>query len=252
MSIARLAYSTAKWLLFPGINLHARLRYRVIGSQIGCGSPPENRWVLDAGCGNGMLALRAYLRGNNVIAVSIKEGEISRNRDFFNNYLKIPKEKLRFLVHDLYEIDMLGQEFDEIVCCEVLEHIRDDRKVCSAFFKILKPGGILHLCCPNAEHPDNMNHELDTEESGGHVRPGYTEAQYRTLLEPLGFQVGPTIGLGGKLRQSLNKAILRIEKRLGLFAAVLFFLAVSPMLIVDEKAPRIPYSLYVRASKPAS
>ncbi|MEM4188453.1 MAG: class I SAM-dependent methyltransferase [Candidatus Hadarchaeum sp.] len=239
-----------KWLLFPGVNLHARLRYRVIPSFFDSNSVDYPRRILDAGCGNGMLSYQAYLRGNSVLGVSIKEGEIRRNRELFNVWLRIPEERLCFQVYNLYDIGNLGLTFDEIICCEVLEHIRDDHRICESFFEILNPGGVLHLCCPNADHPDNQSQELDDSESGGHVRPGYTWESYRRLLEPIGFELSPAIGLGGPIRQRLNRYITQFQQQVGLGPAILFFLISYPLLALDADNPRVPYSLYIRARKP--
>lgn len=241
-----------KWLLYPGINLHARLRYRAIGREI---RPPLNGTsglVLDAGCGNGMLTYQAYLKGNRALGVSIKPGEIERNRRHFNEYLGISDDWLKFEVYNLYKVEDLGAGFDQIICSEVLEHITEDARVCQAFWKILKPGGILHLCCPNAEHPDNVVHELDHTESGGHVRPGYTEATFRSLLEPIGFEIIAVNGVGGPLRQSLNKLIRGCETVLGLGPAIGVFLMVNWLTFVDQRRPRVPYSIYVQAQKRSS
>src|SRR3990172_8126923 len=150
-----------KWQLFPGLNLHARLRFRVLPEKFQGPENGEERLVLDAGCGNGMLAYQSYLKGNRVIGVSIKQGEVARNKKLFNAYLGIPEERLTFAVHNLYDIPSLGRRFDEIICTEVLEHIERDDEICRIFFEILKPGGVLHLCCPNADHPDNQSHTLD-------------------------------------------------------------------------------------------
>ena len=120
-----------------------------------------------------MLSYQSYLKGNRVTGVSIKEGEVARNKVLFNDYLGIPEDRLTFAVHNLYEIQSLNRRFDEIICTEVLEHIERDQEVCRLFFEILKPGGVLHLCCPNADHTDNQSHMLDESESGGHVRAGY-------------------------------------------------------------------------------
>jgi 2-polyprenyl-3-methyl-5-hydroxy-6-metoxy-1,4-benzoquinol methylase len=161
-----------KWLLFPGLNLHARLRNRVLPANFASPRNGESRLVLDAGCGNGMLAYQSYLRGNRGLGISIKTGEVERNRRLFHAVLKVPEERLRFEVMNLHDLESLGMEFDEIICTEVLEHIADDRRVCESFYHALKPGGVLHLCCPNADHPDNQTHSLDKHEAGGHVRSG--------------------------------------------------------------------------------
>src|SRR5262245_58079026 len=123
-----------KWLLFPGINLHARLRFRVIPRFFGRPMGNDERTVLDAGCGNGMLSYQSFRKGNRVIGISIKEGEVKRNKRLFNEVHGIPEERLQFRVHNLYDVASIGMEFDEIICTEVLEHIERDQDVCRAFF----------------------------------------------------------------------------------------------------------------------
>lgn len=59
-----------KWLLFPGINLHARLPYRVLPQFLPMPKDPDAT-VLDAGCGNGMLTYQAYRKGYRAIGVSM-------------------------------------------------------------------------------------------------------------------------------------------------------------------------------------
>lgn len=241
-----------KWLLFPGINLHARLRCRTLPGYFNSPRNGESRSVLDAGCGNGMLSYQSCLKGNRVIGVSIKEGEIARNRKLFNQYHGIPEERLSFRVHNLYDLNSLGVQFDEIICTEVLEHIERDDEVCRSFFDVLKPGGVLHLCCPNADHPDHRDYHLDEDESGGHVRAGYTYATYRTLLEPIGFEVSEPIGLGGGLRQSCNKRIIRAQEIGGLALGMPLFALLWPLSLFDTRPPKMPYSLYVRAVRPVA
>jgi SAM-dependent methyltransferase len=240
-----------KWLLFPGVNLHARLRNQVIPRHFGRPRNGEDRVVLDAGCGNGMLSYQAHLKGNRVIGVSIKD-EIGRNRKLFNEHLGIPEDRLCFRDMNLYNIESMSERFDEIICCEVMEHIKGDEQVCRAFFTILKPGGVLHLCCPNAEHSDNVNYPLDSNETGGHVRTGYTYESYRTLLEPIGFELSPPIGLGGPARQACNKRITKVYSIAGLPLAVAAFAMLAPLSLLDEHTPNFPHSLYVRANKPWS
>jgi SAM-dependent methyltransferase len=238
-----------KWLLFPGLNLHARLRNQVIPAYVGSALGGEMRFVLDAGCGNGMLAYQAYLKGNHVIGVSIKD-EVRRNRRLFNTYQAISEDRLSFRGVNLYDVASMTERFDEIICSEVLEHIRHDAEVCRSFFTLLKPGGVLHLCCPNAEHPDHISYPLDAEETGGHVRAGYTYDSFRVLLEPIGFSVSQPIGLGGPIRQACNKQITQSHVLGGIPLALLVFMVLAPWSVLDSRCPKVPYSIYVRARKP--
>lgn len=241
-----------KWWLFPGTNLNARLRYRLIPQFIQKGTDGSIRTILDAGCGNGALAYQCYQRGNRVLGVSIKD-EVARNQKLFNDKLAITKERMEFRELNLYDVDQLGEnQFDEIVCTEVMEHIRGDREVAAAYFRILKPGGILHVCCPNAEHPYHQAYPLDPDETGGHVRSGYTEKTYRELLEPLGFEVSNARGVGGYWRHKGNEWIRAVERVAGVPGGVLAFLLIWPVSLLDAVFPSTPFSLYVQARKPMS
>ncbi len=238
-----------KWLFFPGLNLNARLRYRVLPTFLGRPKPGEERLILDAGCGNGMLSYQAYKLGHKVLGVSIKD-EVLRDKQMFNQHHGIPEDRLEFRDFNLYEIDQIGMQFDEIICCEVMEHIKGDTQVCTSFFKILKPGGVLHICCPNAEHPINVHYPLDPHENGGHVRPGYTHATFKQLLEPIGFQVSEPTGLGGPIRQTCNWLITKAQHIGRMVLGIPAFLLLSWLPVLDGANPKMPFSIYVRATKP--
>ncbi len=238
-----------KWLLYPGLNLNGRLRYGFLPKQFGRPQNGEERLVLDAGCGNGMLAYQAYKLGNKVLGVSIKD-EVIRDKKLFNEHLGIPEDRLEFRDVNLYEIESLNLKFDEIICCEVMEHIKGDEQVSRSFFNILKPGGVLHICCPNSEHPINVNYPLDPHETGGHVRAGYTHATFKQLLEPIGFQVSEPIGLGGPIREACNQQITNIQLIGGLKLGIPLFFLLAPFAALDGAHPKVPFSIYVKATKP--
>jgi len=241
-----------KWLMYPGVNLHARLRYRRLPQYIGGSIDESSRRLLDAGSGNGMLSYQAFLKGNRVIGISFKSSEVSGCRQLFNQYLGIPEDRLEFAKGNLYELDFPENYFDEIVCAEVLEHLRDDDSVCRAFWRMLKPGGALHVCAPNAKHPYNAAFPLDEHESGGHVRPGYTLESYRALLEPIGFAIVEFAGLGGAVRQFFNSRIKDVQRRYGAPAGLPLFLAALLVLPFELRRSEreMPFSIYVQAVKP--
>jgi len=243
-----------KWLLYPGINLHARLRHRSLPQYFGGSDDQGPRRVLDAGSGNGMLSYQSYRKGNTVIGVSFKSSEVVGSRKLFNDFLGIPEERLRFEEGNLYDLEFPNDHFDEIICAEVLEHLRRDTEVCRSFWRILKPGGVLHICAPNAEHPYNATFPLDESESGGHVRAGYTWGSYRTLLEPIGFQLVEAVGLGGPVRQFFNWRIKEVQSRFGVIAGFPLFLSALPLLVFESRRHESerPFSLYVKAAKPAA
>jgi hypothetical protein len=84
------------------------------------------------------------------------------------------------------------------------------------------------------------------------VRPGYTVASYRSLLEPIGFELSGPVGLGGPVRQACNKRITAIQDSFGLLPGLLLFALFWPLQVLDRGRPRVPYSLFVRATKPVN
>ena len=134
--------------LMPGFDLCTRRRVSL--SRYWRSGP---RRVLDAGIGNGWFAYLAYRSGAAVHAIGNDEGQVSKAQAFYNGWLRIPEDRLRFRMLDLRALDSLDGCFDEIICYETLEHILDDRRVCAEFHRLLASRGELHVCVPNAAHP---------------------------------------------------------------------------------------------------
>lgn len=232
-----------RFLALPGTDIFTRRRTRI-----------ERNWrqgsrkVLDAGFGNGWFSYRAYLSGASVTAIAIQPALIVKARALYNDFLSIPEDRLHFLQMNLYDIDSIRDRFDEIICYETLEHIRNDRRVCQMFHSLLKPNGILHLCCPNADHPRWQRETLDQLEQGGHVRAGYTEQSYRQLLEPLGYEIDRIEGIGGPLLVFLQETVqTTVRGWIGEAGAAAIAIFAAPFVRFDGAKPRVPFSLYLRA-----
>jgi SAM-dependent methyltransferase len=235
----------AKWLFFPGLDLYTRARYRHLPRFFVKGSVK----TLDAGCGNGALAYAAYRRGNEVLGVTCSEEDVEKANVFFSA-LGVNRERLRFEVLNLYELYKLKTKFDQIICFETLEHIRDDKKIITFFYDLLNKGGVLHLCCPNAIHPAHRLGRFDNPEDGGHVRDGYTLQSYHKLLEPAGFRIEESFGIGSPALGFFDRAIRSLRDRIGDVAAVPLFLVAYPFAqLFDHLNPASPFSIYVRAVK---
>jgi SAM-dependent methyltransferase len=236
-----------KRVLFPGLDLHTRYRCRQIGSRLVKGDIE----TLDAGCGNGALSLIACAGGNRVLGVSIDEAAVARAREYAD-WTRQDPERVRFEVLNLYDLATLGRRFDQVICSETLEHISDDRAVIRAFHSALREDGVLHLCCPNAMHPSHNLGRTDGPEDGGHVRDGYTLEAYRALLEPAGFEIVETVGLGSPRLAAANRIVSRVRNRWGDALALPVFVLALPCVWLDRVDPPTPFSLYVRALKRAS
>jgi hypothetical protein len=126
---------------------------------------------------------------------------------------------------------------------------KQDHIVIQHSFDVLRPGGVLHLCCPFALHPDHHLGRVDGPEDGGHVRDGYTLQSYQSLLEPVGFLIEKSIGLGTPFLRQLDKPIRQLRNLGGDGVALPLFMLTWPLLLLDSLNPAVPYSLYVQAVK---
>jgi SAM-dependent methyltransferase len=233
-------------LIYPGLDLHTRNRASL--RRFWKTGPRD---VFDAGSGNGYFSWLAYQSGARVIAVNSDAEQVEKAREFFLGFRKADPVRLRFEQGNLYDLSSETRKFDEIICFEVLEHLRRDADVVREFYRMLRPGGLLHVCSPYRMHPRHQIEVLDLAETGGHVRSGYTEQDYRALLEPLGFQIQRVIGIGPKSVYQADRILRAIRNRVGdLFALPLFPLAL-PLLWTARLNPSTPFSLYITAVKPA-
>lgn len=241
---------SAKTLLFPGMNLHARLRYRFVPRNFNWSG--RNSKVLDVGCGNGMLSYAAWQKGAIVRGITVKESEVAGCQELFNEKKGIPETELRFEKKSMQDMRQENLSYDAVICADVLEHIMDDEGACRTLGRLLRPGGCIHLTVPNAGHPYNISFPLDREEKGGHVRPGYTAEGIRELFDPLGLVVEKVTGFGGPIRQAFNHRIKETQEKFGPASGLPLFFLSLPFLFLDTTNPKVPFSFYMRACKPYS
>lgn len=109
----------------------------------------KNDLILDIG------ALRSTLtdtRKNKVIAVDLPYDGSSRfgfQKKIINKLKK--RGNLELVFGDGQYLPFYKDNFDLIICTEVLEHIYDDKKAAAEMLRVLKPGGILLITVPHQE-----------------------------------------------------------------------------------------------------
>lgn len=203
--------------------------------------------ILDAGTGYGQYA---YFMAKNLLpceikAVDVKEDWINDCKDFFSEQ-KITN--VSFDVEDLTKINY-ENEFDLIVCVDVMEHIPDDLRVFLNFYKALKQNGFLLINTPSIFGGSDVHDEEDESFIGEHARVGYSEEELEAKLHPIGFttyQSKYTYGFWGdkawRLGIKYPMMLLNLSK---LFFVVLpfYYLITFPftliMMYLDYKSKNI-------------
>lgn len=139
------------------------------------GLDPHGKSVLDVGCGTGFFTAWYLAQGASVTGVDIAPTSVERLRERF--------PEARFLLADVSEVALEGT-FDLVNAFDVLYHVVDDERWAAAVRRLgdaVAPGGALLVTDTFAALGAIAEHNR--------MRP---LAEYRRLLEPLGFTFGWT------------------------------------------------------------
>ena len=143
-------------------------------------SPYLGQRVLEIGAGAGNLS-RFLLDRDAVMLTDYEMEYLHLLRRRFGSYENV---QIRCLDLDTFRgADLAGESIDSVVCLNVLEHIRDDRRVLAELYRLLKPGGVLVVLVP--AHPQLYS---DLDRNLGHHRR-YTQAMLVDLMREAGFSI---------------------------------------------------------------
>lgn len=243
-----------KKFLFPGLDISTRKRMKFT-KYFRFGDIE----TLDVGCGNGAFSFAAYRLGNKVLGIDFNKEKLRRTKEF-RDYIGIDDARCEFKVWSVYDLLSLNEKFDQIICFETLEHIKDDLKVIDIFAKILKPGGLLHLCTPYANRKPYYGEIISEKEDGNHIRLGYTFEQFEEMLKNAGFEIVLKDWAVGLISQKLINLMNRIDLRIMRNATdrqkdlihLLLFLIFYPFTFLDNLLSREEkdyLNIYVLAKK---
>lgn len=190
--------------------------------------PGELR-TLDAGSGSGAFTMYAARLGNEAVGISFdkRNNRVARERA---ELLGLPN--VRFIDADLRELanqaSELG-EFDQIICLETIEHIKDDEKLLADLATLTKPGGQLLLTTPYEHGRRLVGDAVSEVEEGGHVRWGYTFETMRDLLSQAGFEMTSEEFVVGFCTQQ----VINLQRVLSGFNGRLAWVATFPLRIAQ-------------------
>lgn len=227
-------------------------RWRWLHDQL----PASHATVLDAGCGNGSMAINVASLGHDVLGLSFSETELARAV----RWAKLFSVSARFEVQDLRNLrartDLIGR-FDVVLCTEVIEHLMDDQMFVSTLSQCLKPGGTLILTTPYFGLHPMFGDEMYPEavEDGGHVRRGYTTAQLRNLMQQGDLEIVAIAGCSGYVSQRVTSLQRRLEAGTGSALAgwlvtLLGRLAIGRRSVVPLSGCNPGYSICAVARRP--
>lgn len=200
--------------------------------------------VLDAGSGFGQYV---YYMGRKHPEWKIKGLDVKTEQidDCTNFFQKIGFNNVTFEVADLTKLDF-DEQFDLVICVDVMEHIEEDELVLKNYFKALKPGGMLLISTPSDQGGSDV-HSHEHEEDGvhgfidEHVRDGYSITDLSDKFKRAGFQrnqIRYQYGKPGKLswRLSMKYPILMLNaSRLFFLLLPFYYVLVFPVSLILNK-----------------
>ncbi|KKQ25102.1 MAG: Type 11 methyltransferase [Microgenomates group bacterium GW2011_GWC1_37_12b] len=111
--------------------------------------------LLEVGCGDGVF-LKRIVKTYKVKAWGIDISSNSIRRAKIDD-----EQKIKFRVADATKIPFPKNSFDNIICFDTLEHIKDQNKVIEEMIRVLKPGGKLLLFTINRNQKYTWNYWMD-------------------------------------------------------------------------------------------
>lgn len=218
--------------------------------------PKNTIRLLDAGCGNGAFSIGAAKQGYQVTSISFDAASVNKAKQ----RAQAAGVSLDARLGDLRKLDEfhdLKNQFDVIICLEVIEHILNDKKVMQDLAVCLKPGGKLLMTTPNIDYiPINRDDggPFLTVETGWHVRKGYSESQLRELCQISGLRADQISFCDGFLCQKLDGLFRLLQSTKGLGWIIVLPFRIFPPLFdgLIQKLTQWPdYSICLEAHKPA-
>ena len=111
-----------------------------------------NDKLLDLGCGEGRHALSAYISKElKVYAVDLSINDLETTKNRFNEFFETENKKktLSLAAADAKNLPFQDDEFDSVICSEVLEHIPEIDCAVDEIIRVTKRKGKIAVSVPS-------------------------------------------------------------------------------------------------------
>lgn len=156
-------------------------------------SLPQNSLVLDAGCGEGNVAIHLakesglLIKGVDLLDFSVQKAKEKAEKLGLKN-------RATFYLMDYSKLDFESNMFDGLYTMETLVHAVNYKRALKEFYRVLKPKGKLVLFEYSIAQKKDiiLEHQKITDmiiwESGMHSLPHFTHGRFPKILKEVGFK----------------------------------------------------------------
>ena len=101
--------------------------------------------ILDIGCGEGELLIKATLLGHDITGMDRSKKEL----EIAHATAKISNVKIKTINSDIDNMEFAPETFDVVIMGEIIEHLLDPFEDVKRVLEIIKPGGKLIITTPS-------------------------------------------------------------------------------------------------------
>lgn len=152
-----------------------QIKYRKMLEALG---PTEGKHILEIGSDNGVFSYLFRQQGGQWKSADLDQRSIEAIKELVQTGV--------YSIEDGGDLPFADNEFDTVIIVDIIEHLHDDSGFVREIYRVLRPGGDLIVNAPHLKTNSLLARFRQliglTEDSHGHVRPGYTPGGLRQLL----------------------------------------------------------------------
>lgn len=215
---------------FGLFHVGARIRNRILDVIIKR-RDYSDKALLDAGCGMGLSSIFYSKNFKEVVGIDIDEYKIHEAKKLVRD---CNLKNVKFFRKSLFG-SLFGQKkFDVIICFEVIEHIKDPKKLFENFHKNLKKDGLLTISFPTKSLISRM-----AQSSLDHEKVGYLPSDILYLIRDIGLKITETYSFGNTPLAKIPILADFIFKKTAPILSAFFFPLFYLMVILDYYLPKV-------------
>jgi ubiquinone/menaquinone biosynthesis C-methylase UbiE len=162
----------------------------------------KGKTVGDIGCGYGLFSEKLAKDAKMVYGGDIRG-------DVVDSIKNVERKNLKFVQMDAQKLPFKDNTFDVLVYKDVLEHIKNDKKVISEARRVLKKNGIVIFSVPNNELPDHYDFPITrmirkTPLREHHIIASSKRADPRSFTDAINKSVGHVRSYDKKFFEKIN------------------------------------------------
>lgn len=188
--------------------------------------------VLDIGCGAGTLSFYVGNKGCKVVGIDIAGNAITSAK---SSLASMNIKNVHFFTMDFpKKVPTRNEEFDIILCIEVLEHLHEEKLALRRIEDLLKPGGIAIISVPSKNAPMyRLGLADEFDKRVGHLRR-YTLEELKDRCESIGFTI-----LESKKTEGVLRNFLFLNPTAGKLVRLIKYFMVNVVSLIDEVSLRL-------------